>query len=84
MDHDKSYDSMICTFRILVEKHAHLKSKIRRGDSASFITPELERTIYTKPRCKKEYDRNPTHENKTKFKKQRKECGVLRRKAIKN
>ena len=42
---DKSYDIMTSTFRNLVEKHAPLKSKVQKGNSAPFMTPELSRAI---------------------------------------
>ena len=44
---DKIYDNMTSTFLNWVEKHAPLKSKIQRGNSALFMTPELNRAIYT-------------------------------------
>ena len=81
---DKTYDNITNTFRNLVEKHAPLKSKVQRGNSAPFMTPELNRAIYTRSRLKKKFNKNPTNENKTKFKKQRNKCVSIRRKAIKN
>ena len=81
---DKSYDNMTSIFRNLVEKHAPLKSKVLRGNSAPFMTPELNRAIYTRSRLKKKYNKNPTDEKKTKFKKQRNKCVAIRRKAIIN
>ena len=50
---DKSYDHMTSTFRNLVEKHAPLKSKAKKGNSAPFMTPELNRAIYTRSRLKR-------------------------------
>ena len=81
---DKTYDNMTSTFRNLIEKHAPLKSRIQRGNSAPFMTPELNRAIYTRSRLKKKFNKYPTNENKTKFKKQRNKCVSIRRKAIKN
>ena len=81
---DKTYDNMTSTFRNLVEKHAPLKLKIQRGNSAPFMTPQLNRAIYTRSRLKKKFNKNPTNENKTKFKKQRNKCVSIPRKAIKN
>ena len=48
------------------------------------MTPELNRVIYNRSSLKKKYNKNPTYENKTKFKKQRNKCVALPRKAIKN
>ena len=83
-DPDKSYDNMTSIFRNLLEKHAPLKSKVQRGNSAPFMTPELNRAIYNRSCLKKKYNKNPTYENKTKYKKQRNKCVALRRKAIKH
>ena len=81
---DTSYEHMTSTFRNLVQKHAPLKSTVQRGNSAPFMTPELNRAIYTRSRLKKKVNKNPTNENKAKFKKQRNKCVAIRRKAIKN
>ena len=82
-DPEQAYDNLTCTFRKLVDKHAPLKTKVLRGNSAPFMTRELKKGIYTRTRLKKRYNKNPTKENKVSFKRQRNKCVALRKKAIK-
>ena len=37
-DPEQAYDNLVCTFRTLVDKHAPLKMKVSRGNSAPFMT----------------------------------------------
>ena len=48
------------------------------------MTRELRKAIYTRSRFKNKLNKNPTDENRTKYKKQRNKCVSLRKKAIKN
>ena len=82
-DPDQAYNDLVCTFRKLVDKHAPLKTKVLRGDTAPFMTRELKKGIYTRTRLQKRYKKNPTKENELKFKRQRNKCVSLRKKAIK-
>ena len=82
-DPEQAYDNLVCTFRKLVDKHAPLKTKVQRGNSAPFMTHELKKGIYTRTRLKKKFKKNPTKENENNFKRQRNKCVSLRRKAIK-
>ena len=85
-DHDsyKFYDHPTKTFRDLVEKHAPIKTKFRRGNNAPFMNPELKKGIYTRTRLKNRLNKHPSKENEIAFKKQRNRCVALRKKAIKN
>ena len=82
-DPKQAYDNLVCIFRKLVDKHAPLKTKVLRGNSAPFMTRELKKGIYTRTRLKKRYNKNPTKENELNFKRQRNKCVALRKKAIK-
>ena len=48
------------------------------------MNQQLQKAIYTKSRLKKRLNKNPTQENRSKFKKQRNKCGSLRKKAMRN
>ena len=76
-DADLSYRNLSSTF------HAPLKTKFQRGNTAPFMNQQLQKTIYTRSRLKKRLIKNPTQENRRKFKKQRNKCVSLRKKAMK-
>ena len=40
-DSDDCYDNLTTSFRTVVDKHAPLKTKLARGNSATFMTREL-------------------------------------------
>ncbi len=82
-DADLSYRNLSSTFRKLVDKHAPLKTKFQRGNTAPFMNQQLQKAIYTRSRLKKRLNKNPTQENRRKFKKQRNKCVSLRKKAMK-
>ena len=67
-----------------VDKHAPLKTTVQRGNTAPFMNQQLQKAIYTRSRLKKRLNKNPTAENRTKFKKQRNKCVSIRKKAIKS
>ena len=73
-DPDQAYNDFVCTFRKLVDKHASLKTKVLRGNTAPFMTRELKKGIYTRTRLQKKYKKNLTKENELKFKRQRNKC----------
>ena len=56
---------------------------MQQGNSAPFMMHELNKGIYTKTRLKKKFNKNPTEENESNFKRQRNKCVSLSRKAIK-
>ena len=82
-DPEKNYENLVNVFSSIIEKHAPLKQQILRGNEAPFMTKELRKEIYTRSRFKNKYNKNPTDENKARFKKQRNKCVNLRKKAIK-
>ena len=78
---NESYDLLTNTFINIVNKHAPLKKKFRRGNQAPFMTGNLRKEIYTRSRNK--FCKKPTKENEKLYKKQRNKCVALRRKCIK-
>ena len=80
---EESYNNLTSTFQDIVEKHAPSKSKLLRGNTAPFMTPDLRKAIYTRSRLKNRFNKNPTKENEASYKKQRNKCVSLRKKAIK-
>ena len=83
-DADLTYRNLSSNFRKLVDKHAPLKTKVQRGNTAPFMNQQLQKAIYTRSRLKKRLNKNPTAENRSNFKKQRNKCVSIRRKAMKN
>ena len=51
-DPDACYDNLTNSFRIVVAKHAPLKTKFARGNSAPFMTRKLKKEIYTRTRLR--------------------------------
>ena len=82
-DPNRNYDNLVDTFIEIVDKHAPLKTKFLRGNEAPFMNKELRKAIYTRSRLKNKWNKNPTLENRAKYKKQRNKCVSLRKKAIK-
>ena len=70
-DADLTYRNLSSDFRKLVDKHAPLKTKVQRGNTAPFMNQQLQKAIYTRSRLKKRLNKNPTAENRSNFKKQR-------------
>ena len=83
-DADLSYRNLSSVLRTLVDKHAPLKTKVQRGNTAPFMNQQLQKAIYARSRLKRRFNRNPTAENRTKLKKQRNKCVSIRKKAMKN
>ena len=82
-DANQLYDNLTQRFRKVIDKHAPLKTRIIRGNSAPFMNRELNKAIYVRSNLKKKFNKNPSKENELKFKKQRNRCVSLRKKAIK-
>ena len=53
-DADLSYRNLSSAFRKLVDKHAPLKTKVQRGNTAPFMNQQLQKAIYTRSRLKKD------------------------------
>ena len=82
---ENNYENLVNVFSSITEKHAQLKQKILRGNEAPCMTKELRKAIYTRSRFKNKYNKNPTDENKARFKKQRNKClSIYVRKLLKN
>ena len=80
---DINYENLVQVFGSIIDKHAPLKQKLVRGNEAPFMNKELKKAIYTRSRLKNKYNKEPTIENKNKYKKQRNKCVNLRKKAVK-
>ena len=81
---NQNYHVLSNRFLEVVNVHAPLKTKIVRGNDASFVDKQLRKAIYTRTRLKNKIHRNPSKENKMAYKKQRNFCVSLRRKCMKN
>ena len=77
------YESLVQKFQKIIDKHAPPKQKTVRGNQAPFMNKTLRKAIYTRSRFKNNLNKNPTDDNKIKYKKQRNLCVNLRKKAIK-
>ena len=82
-DPNEKYEHLLRIFRSLIDLHAPLKQKTVRGNDAPFMNRDFRKAIYTRTRLKNKYNKNPTIENETKYKRQRNLCVNLRKKAIK-
>ena len=82
-DPDHFYCCLTNRFRSLVDKHAPLKTKILRGNTAPFMNKDLQKAIYIRSNLKKKFNKLGTRESELKYKKQRNKCVSLRKKAIK-
>ena len=52
-DADLSYRNLLSAFRKLVDKHAPLKTRAQRGNTAPFMNLQLQTAIYARSRLKK-------------------------------
>ena len=52
-DSDLTYRNLSSDIRRLVDKHAPLKTKVQRGNTAPFMNQQLQKAIYTRSRLKK-------------------------------
>ena len=68
-DPDLNYENLINGFCSIIDKHAPLKQKTLRGNEAPFMNKNLRKAIYTRSRLKNRYNKNPTDDNKTQYKK---------------
>ena len=61
------YDNLTLRFQKVIDKHAPLKTRIKRGNNAPFMNHELYKPIYVRLNLKKEFNKNPNEENEQKF-----------------
>ena len=59
---DDAYEHITKTFRAIVDKHAPLKTKILRGNTAPFMNRDLRKGIYTRSRLQKKLKKYPSRE----------------------
>ena len=71
------------TFIKIGEPHATLKKRFAIGNQASFMNKQLRKATYTRSKLRNNFCKNPTKQNKKKYKIQRKKCVSLRKKSIK-
>ncbi len=67
-DPNLSYDNFTQVFRGIVDKHAPLKTKILRRNTAPFMTQDLQKAIYSRSRLKNKFNKNWTKENEILYK----------------
>ena len=53
-DADSFYKNISSAFREIVDRHAPLKTKVQRGNTAPFMNQQLQKAIYTRSRLKKD------------------------------
>ena len=66
---DKRYNLFLDIFRTIIDRHAPLKTKRRRGNQAKILTKELSKFIMNKSRFKNKYLKWPSLENFLAYKK---------------
>ena len=66
---DDAYEHITKTFRAIVDKHAPLKTKILRGNTAPFMNRDLSTGIYTRARLQRKLKKYPSRGNEAKLKK---------------
>ena len=69
-----NYDDFKEIFMTTLEKHAPSKTKILRGNNAPFMSKKLSKEIMHRSKLKNNYNKNPSEENRTLYKKQRNFC----------
>ena len=82
-DPNENYRFITDTFIKIGEPHATLKKRFARGNQASFMNKQLRKATYTRSKLRNNFCKNPTKQNKKKYKIQRKKCVSLRKKSIK-
>ena len=74
-----SYDDFKDIFMTTLNNHASEKKKIVRGNQAPFMSHGLSKAIMHRSKLKNKFNKNPTDENKSNYKKQRNFCVKLLR-----
>ena len=81
--HEEAFAAFSLVFRDVVDRHAPLKQKMVRGNSAPFITKQLNEAIMDRSRIKNRYLKCSSRENFLKLKKAERFCKNLHKKAKK-
>ena len=74
---NNAYSVFSLAFRILLNEHAPLKTKILRYKNKTFITKELRKEIMKRSKLKNLFSKNKNQENWCKYKTQRNYCVKL-------
>ena len=74
------YNMIVEATVISIDKFAPIKTKTIRGNNCRFMRKELSKAIMTRSRFKNCYNKNPTPDNRTRFKRQRNYCTKLKNK----
>ena len=69
-----TYDDFKEIFMKKLDKHAPRKTKILRGNNAPFMNKTLSKAMMHRSKLKNNYNKNPTDDNKNRYKKQRNFC----------
>ena len=72
-----AYSAFSSAFRVLLNEHAPLKTKILRYNNKTFITKELRKEIMKRSKLKNIFNKNKNQENWCKYKIQRNYCVKL-------
>ena len=75
-----SYDDFKQIFMAVLDSHAPKKKVTVRGNNAPFMNKTLSKAFMHRSKLKNRFNKNPTEENKTLYKKQRNFCVSLLRK----
>ena len=75
-----TYDDFKVIFMKKLDKHAPRKTKFVRGNNQPFMNKILSKAMMYRSKLKNNFNKNPTEENKTLYKKQRNFCVSLLRK----
>ena len=76
-----TYEVFYNIFMNVLNKHAPLKTKVIRANNAPFMNKNLRKQVMTRSRLKNKFNKEPSVDNETAFKKQRNLCVNLFRKA---
>ena len=77
---DANYETFHNVYLKVLNKHAPIKTKVIRGNQASYITKAYRKAVMKRSELKTKYLKNPTLENFNKFKKQKNLCSRLYKK----
>ena len=78
-----AYEKFKTLYIEVVNKHAPLKHKIRRGNQAPFTTRDLSRQIMIRSRLRNKFNQHKTAQNWNAYKSQSNKCLSVRSKSIK-
>ena len=79
---NQAYDSIVSVLKLLLDKHAPIKSKFDRGNQGNFVNKALSKAFMKRSVLKTKYLKNKSVANRALFKKQRNHCTYLKREAI--